>query len=266
MFQPSFIDSHAHISQGDYSEDQSLMIQRCKQNNVLAIIDNADSLESFDFVLKTHNTYPDYVYSALGIHPEFSGNDDEYISKAINIIKSNKDSVVAIGECGLDFHYLLGTSKEREMAVFEKMAILAKELNKPLIVHSREAFDETYDILKKIKPQKIDFHCYCYGIEEIEKLSSLNLDIRFGFNGILTFKNSKELQHVFLQVPEDKLMLETDSPCLAPTPYRGKRNEPSYLKLIFSKMVELKGISDNCNKIERFSSLLIRNTKDFYGI
>lgn len=258
-------DSHAHLSLQDYEEDLEEVLQRASSNNVAYIVNNADSLESFEEVLKSKSKYPSLILIALGIQPEYSGRGEDYISEAIRQIKSNINKMDAIGECGLDFHYLQGTSKEDEIKVFKQMTKLSKEYDKPLIVHSREAFEETYKVIASILPRRVDFHCYSYGKDELRKLLSLPIDIRFAFNGIVTFKHSEELQETLKEVPIERLLLETDSPCLTPVPYRGKRNEPAYLTYVFEKICELKGITSEAKK-EEFANFIFDNSLKFFGI
>ncbi len=260
-----YIDSHAHLSQGDYALDLDETINKAVRNDVIHIIDNTDSLDSFENVLNTKKIYPNIIKAAIGIHPEFSGKGEDYLNTAIDFITSHIDQIDAIGECGLDYHYLNGTSKEDELNTFRAMASIAKKYSKPLVVHSREAFDDTYSILKEIRPDKIQLHCFCYSKEEAKQLIDLGLNIKFSFGGVLTFKNSAINQEAMLSIPEDMLMLETDSPCLSPMPYRGKRNEPSYIPLIFDKICSLK----NLKSFEERNSLadkLYKNTMDFFEV
>lgn len=258
-------DSHAHLSEGEFDSDLDEAMNRASANNVKYIVNNADSLESFKGVLESKERFPSSILIALGIQPEYSGKGKEYIEEAVRQIRLNIDKIDAIGECGLDFHYLDGTSKEDEIDVFRKMTELAKEYDKPLIVHSREAFNETYEIISSILPRRVDFHCYSYGKEELKKLLALPIDIRFAFNGILTFKHSENLQETLKEVPLEKLLLETDSPCLTPVPFRGKRNEPSYLTYVFNKVCELKEINEEREK-EELSETIFKNSLDFFEI
>lgn len=260
-----YFDSHAHISYNDYSADEESMIKRSLNNDVTHIMSNADALESFDMILSTKRKYPSVCHAAVGVHPEFSGRGKEYIDKAIEFIRFNKDEIDAIGECGLDYHYLDGTTKEEEMNTFRRMAVLANELDKPLVVHSREAFEDTYAILRDVLPRRIQLHCYCYGEEEARAFLRLKSKVMFSFGGVLTFKNSIPNQKAFLSIPIDSIMLETDSPCLAPVPYRGKRNEPSYIPLIFNKMCSLLNLNEYEQR-ERLADKIYRNTMDFFGL
>lgn len=261
----NFFDSHAHISYNDYQQDEVEMIKRTMNNDVMHIMNNADSLESFDIILDRKKNYPSFSFAALGLHPEFSGKGDEYLNESMDYILQHKDEIDAIGECGLDFHYLMGTSKENEIKVFRSMANLAKELDKPLVVHSREAFEETYEILKEVMPQRIQLHCYSYGKKEADLFLSLESKIMFSFNGVLTFKNAIENQQTLLSLPIDSIMLETDSPCLAPVPYRGKRNEPSYIPLIFDKVCSLMNLNEYEQR-EALADRIYRSTMDFFEL
>lgn len=255
-------DSHAHLSEGDFTEDLEAVLKKAKENGIVRIVDNADSFETFDAVLENKKKHPELL-AAVGIHPEFASADKEKKEEVFRFVEERIEKIDAIGECGLDYHYLQGTSIEDQNLMFSSMLDLAVRFDKPIVVHSREAYDDTLLSLKEKRPSKVDLHCFSYEVEEVKTLLSLPCDIRFGFNGILTFKNAEAVQRTFLAVPEDRLLLETDSPCLAPVPHRGKRNEPSFLTLVFEKMCSLKGYVTGEEK-RAFAERLERNFFEFF--
>ena len=191
------------------------------------------------------------IYGAYGIHPHEASTDIVTKEEIIKNVNSN-EKIIAIGESGLDFYYN-HSSKDKQISSFKSHIEASINLNVPIIVHSRNAEKETFDILndyKKSKP-KILMHCFTGSSDFANKLLTLNS--YFSASGIITFKNSLELQETFKFIPNDKLLIETDSPYLAPVPFRGKKNEPSLVKYTAQKLADIKGVS-NENLINSTSS------------
>ena len=190
------------------------------------------------------------IYGTCGIHPHETSKDIVTKEEIIKNVKNNK-KIIAIGESGLDFYYN-HSDRTNQITSFKTHIEASIELNIPIIVHSRNAENETYDILKnytKYKP-KILMHCFTGSSEFAYKL--LTLDSYFSASGIITFKNSNDLRDTFKIIPNDKLLIETDSPYLAPIPHRGKNNEPSYIKHTLEKLAQIKNVETS--SIEKITS------------
>lgn len=190
-------------------------------------------------VLELVNKYPN-VYGTLGIHPEEADNDYN-----LNIILDNIDNnkIVAIGEIGLDYHYIKD-NKEKQQELFIKQLDIATKYNKPVVVHSREAISDTYDILSRYN-LKGTIHCFSSTTEMALKF--IDLGYKIGVGGVLTFKNGKKLQEVVNNIDIEDILLETDSPYISPEPFRGRENKPKNVYYVAMKLAELKG--SNVNEI-----------------
>ena len=249
------IDTHSHLLDDVFKDDLLDCIERCKKNNINKIV-----LVGFDRL--TNNRAQelakkyDIFYPTAGIHPEevIDLNDLSYLEEYIN---SNK--VVAIGECGLDYHW----SKDKielQKVIFEGQIKMAIKYNLPLIIHSRDAIQDTYDILEKYKGQvRGVMHCYSGSLEMAYRF--LDLGFYIGLDGPVTFKNAKEPKRVASSIPLDRLLLETDCPWMTPTPFRGKRNESSYLVYIASEIAKLRNIS-----IKEVEEATDRNAEKLFNI
>lgn len=249
-----FTDSHAHITKEFYDDIESV-IKNAKDNNVNRIIIDADSISSCYEVLEISSKY-DNVYCCLGVHPE---NVDEDLSELDRIVEANKDNpkFIAIGEIGLDYYWTKET-KEKQHEMLRHQMQLAKKYNRPVIIHSREATKDTIDILREYPEVIGDIHCFSGSLETAEIY--LKLGYYIGVGGVLTFKNAN-IKDVIVKLPLDRLLLETDSPFLAPTPKRGETNEPANIPLIANFLANLKGIS-----IEEVSKQTENNINKLFNI
>ena len=252
------IDSHCHLDQEPLINQISEVINRSKNVGVEKILTISTSFDSFSKILDIIKLDP-IIYGTFGIHPHETDKNFTNSKAIVENIGKNK-KLIGIGETGLDFYYN-NSHKDKQINSFKSHIEAAIELNLPVIVHSRNAENETYEILNlyKKKNPKILMHCFTGSKKFAESL--LNFNILFSASGIITFKNSKELQNTFMQIPNNKLLIETDSPFLAPEPMRGKKNEPSFIKYTANKLAELKNISlKNLNKIltENFNSLFFK--------
>lgn len=229
------VDTHCHIFK-EYYDDIDLVIKRAKNVGVGMIIVNGYNMVSNKEVLELVKKY-DIVYGALGIQPEEIG---DYTDDNLNFITKhiNDDKIIAVGEIGLDYHYDIDRDKQKEL--FKKQLNIAKKYNKPVIIHSRDCIQETYDILKEFHIKGI-MHCYSGSVEMAHKF--INLGFLLGIGGISTFKNARKLIDVIREIDLEYIVLETDSPYLTPEPYRGKKNEPAYLKFILEKICKIKDLS-----------------------
>ena len=233
------IDSHCHLDQSPLYENLSEVIKRSKDIGIEKILTISTTNYSYLNILKIIEFDP-IIYGTFGIHPHET--DKELVSKneIIDKIKFNK-KVIGVGETGLDFYYN-NSNKKNQILSFETHIEAALELKIPLIVHSRNAEKETFEILSEYRNKnlKILMHCFTGSQKFAEKLYKFNTF--FSASGIITFNNSTELQNTFKSIDENNLLIETDSPFLAPSPLRGKKNEPSYIKYTLDKLAELKGL------------------------
>ncbi len=234
------IDSHCHLDHEPLFNNLKEVILRSKDSGVKKLLTICTTLKSFENILNIIKT-DEIIFGTFGIHPHETKNN--LISKKIIIsnVRNNK-KIIGVGETGLDFYYN-HSNKKIQIDSFNKHVDSAIELGIPIIVHSRNAEDETYEILKnfKNKKPKILMHCFTGSNEFSKKLNELNA--YFSASGIITFNNSNDLQNTFKNIPEDKLLIETDSPFLAPMPMRGKKNEPSFIKHTTEKLANLRNLS-----------------------
>ena len=233
------IDSHCHLDHEPLLSDLENIIRRSKAVGIKKLLTISTSIESFSRV-KEIVKKDEIIYGTIGIHPHETNNDivnSEFIEKSL---KENK-KIIGIGETGLDFFYN-NSDKDKQLNSFKIHIEAALKTNVPLIIHSREAEEETFNILNEYKDQnlKILMHCFTGSKKFAKKL--LEFNTFFSASGIITFKNSKELQETFKFLPSDKILIETDSPFLAPVPNRGKKNEPSFINFTVAKLAEIRNI------------------------
>lgn len=226
-----YIDTHCHLDG----------IEKTRRDEIVNSVDGSIIISGYDNysnkeVIELINEYGK-AYGTIGIHP------DEVMVNSLdeleNLLKDSK--IVGIGEIGLDYHY--GKDNiEKQKEYFIKQIEIARKYNLPIVVHSRDAAQDTYNILKEYaSDMKIVMHCFSYSLEMAKKF--LELNIKFGIGGVVTFKNSKNLVEVVKEIPLEYFVLETDSPWLTPEPFRGKLNEPKNIPIIAEKIAEIKEIS-----------------------
>lgn len=235
------VDSHCHIDFNDFEDDIEEIIQRMKDSGVTAALNAGNGLEDFENQLKLSNKYP-FIYTAVGVHPH---NADEYTNvTAEDLIANTKHKkVVGIGECGLDYYYDY-SAKDNQIRLFKEHIKAAQETELPLIIHTREADDDTISILDEMykqKPFSGEIHCF----SSSKELADFALSIGFyiSASGIITFNKSGDLRDIFETIPNERLLVETDSPFLAPIPLRGHRNEPANVKYVAEKLAQIKNMS-----------------------
>lgn len=232
-----YIDTHCHMVK-EYYDDMDKYVSNCILNNVKKIIVNATDKKSCLEVLELVKKY-DIVYGALGFHPteldEVSEEDFDWLEEVIN-----NDKIVAIGEIGLDYHYD-NTDKEKQICFFKRQLEIAVKYNKPIIVHTRDSIQDTYDILKKYNVKGV-IHCYSGSLEMAREFIKLGYYI--GIGGISTFKNASNIINVIKNIDLEYIVLETDSPYLTPEPYRKYKNESMYIPLISKKISEIKEVEE----------------------
>ena len=234
------IDSHCHLDHEPLLSDLANVIQRSKEVGIEKLLTISTSFESFSRVKDLINK-DEMIYGTIGIHPHESSKDI-ITSKQIIENLSENSKIIGIGETGLDFYYN-NSEKDKQIASFKEHIKASAKTKMPLIVHSRNAEIETFEILNEYKNEhiKILMHCFTGSKEFSEKLLSLNS--YFSASGIITFKNSIDLQETFKSIPSENILIETDSPFLAPVPNRGKKNEPSFIDFTAAKLAQIKNIS-----------------------
>lgn len=255
------IDSHAHLVKEFFADDQQLVIDNMNAANVKQIINPGVDLKSIPELIDLADRHKN-IYIGLGLHPHQA---NEWDKSSCQIIEShiNHPKVVAIGECGLDFFYN-NSPKEIQISTLKEQLKIAHKYNKPVIIHCRDAWEELFDILANgPKPIKGVLHCFTGSDKVVEQLKELDKDIDFyvSFSGILTFPKAQEIQAAAKVVDDNKLLVETDCPFLAPHPMRGKRNEPAYVWYTAEKLAELRN-----QTLEEIAALCTQNAQRLFGL
>ena len=234
------IDSHCHLDHEPLISDLSNVIKRSKEVGIEKLLTISTSFESFSKI-KEIVKKDEIIYGTVGIHPHETNDNIITSSMIVEYIKDNS-KIIGIGETGLDFYYN-NSDKKKQISSFKEHIKASIDTNFALIIHSRNAEEETYEILKEYEKYnlKILMHCFTGSKEFADKLNTLNA--YFSASGIITFKNAVDLQETFKSLPLEKILIETDSPFLAPVPYRGKKNEPSFINFTAAKLAEIKEIS-----------------------
>ncbi|MBD2848325.1 TatD family hydrolase [Paenibacillus sp. IB182496] len=246
-------DTHAHLDSHKFDADREEAIARARAAGVERIINVGFNRETIPSTMELIDTYP-FMYAAIGWHPtdthEMKPEDLTWIAELCR-----HEKVVAIGEIGLDYHW--DTSpKEVQQQAFREQIRLARSLDKPIVIHNRDAHEDVVRILKEEHAETIGGVMHCFsGSWEIAKMC-LDLNFFISFGGPLTFKNARVPKEVMKRVPIDRMLIETDAPYLAPHPYRGKRNEPAYVSLVAQTAAEIKGKS-----VEEISKITFQNAE-----
>lgn len=251
-------DTHTHYDDSEFDSDRELVLADLKNHHIGTVVNVSSSLASIKTTLDLTKKY-DFIYGTVGVHPSETGELTEE-SFAYLQEQAKQEKIVAIGEIGLDYHW-----KEPDKAIqktwFLRQLSLAKELDMPFIIHSRDAAEDTFDMIKSEYPngQNGVIHCFSYSKEIAKKY--LTMGFYLGVGGVITFQNSKKLKEVVEYMPLSQLLLETDCPYLAPVPYRGKRNFSGYLSYVIEKIAKLKNIS-----VETVIETTTGNAKKFYRL
>ncbi|MDA1331766.1 MAG: TatD family hydrolase [Proteobacteria bacterium] len=232
------VDSHCHINFPELSEDIEGLIRRMEENNVCKALCVSVELEKFPDILGLATRYPT-IFASVGVHPDHQDCEEPTVEQLVTL--SNHPKVVAIGETGLDYFRTKGdTEWQRER--FRVHINAAKITQKPLIIHTREAGSDTLDVLREQGQGQVRGVMHCFTETMPFALASIELGFFISFSGILTFKNAEEIRTVAKEIPIEYIMVETDSPYLAPMPYRGKTNEPSYVRFVLEELARVKGL------------------------
>ena len=252
----SFIDTHCHLDKLDSTPEEA--VKQAKKEGVETMITISVDKESFDFVSNTVKRFNN-VYGTLGLHPHSASEFSSSLEHSIRKLAQGNDKMIAIGETGLDYHYMNSSAEDQQFA-FKKQLQIAVNLNLPVVLHSREAEADTISILKEISIPSLGVaHSFTSSFKMARSL--LDMGWYLGINGIVTFKNAQDLREIVRWIPLDKLLLETDSPFLAPVPFRGAPNRPSYIPVIASFIAELRKIP-----LEDLAEKTSQNAQRLFGI
>ncbi|MCR5704923.1 MAG: TatD family hydrolase [Eubacterium sp.] len=250
-------DTHAHYDDEAFDEDREKLLERMQNRGVEYIVNVGASIASCKSTIGLTRRFP-YVYGALGIHPNDIGDltEEDYAWLERSIYKPK---IVAVGEIGLDYHW--NENREEQIAAFERQIAIAREAEMPIIIHSRDAAQDTYDVMKAQKAEELGgvVHCFSYGKEMAEKF--MDMGFYLGIGGVVTFKNARKIQEVVEYMPMEKMLLETDCPYMTPEPNRGKRNDSFNLPYVVNKIAEIKNLSP-----AEVIHITSENAKDLYRI
>jgi len=242
----TLFDTHAHYDSRQFHSDRDQVLSALPGQGVELVVNPGCDLASSQTAVELAERYP-FVYAAVGVHPEDCGDwEDGHIDRLRALAAQPK--VVAVGEIGLDYYWPENPPKELQKRVFRAQLALAGELDLPAIVHDREAHGDCLDIVREFPRTRGVFHCFSGSAEMAMELVKLGWMI--SFTGVLTYKNARKAVEAAQAVPLDRIMIETDSPYMAPVPHRGKRNHSGYVGLICQRLADLKGITpDECSRI-----------------
>ena len=249
-------DTHAHYTDESFDEDREEVIDSMNPSGVGLIMNSSCDEASSAFAVELANKYP-FIYASVGWHP--------HDAKTFNADSADKirewcknPKVKAVGEIGLDYYYDL-SERDVQQEVFKLQMTLAKELDKPVVIHDRDAHEDCMKIIRQFPDVRGEFHCYSGSAEMAKEI--LKRGWYLGFNGVITFKNARKSIEVVEMCPLDRILIETDSPYLTPVPHRGKRNDSRYLPFVIEKISEIKNISK-----EEVEEVTFNNGKRFFGI
>lgn len=251
----NIFDSHAHYDDSRFDGDRESVLAQLPQKGVCGVMNSASDLKSSQAGLELSRKYP-YIWFSAGVHPHEAQNaEGDYLIKLESLLKQPK--CVALGEIGLDYYYDLSPRDVQRM-VFKQQLELAVELNVPVVVHDREAHGETLELLRKYRPRGV-VHCFSGSAEMASELVKLGMYI--GFTGVVTFKNAKKPLEAAAVVPDDRLLIETDCPYMAPEPNRGKRCDSSMLIYTAQALAQARGAQP-----QHIFDITFRNAKNLYEI
>ena len=235
-------ETHAHYDDRRFDEDRDMLLKGMKENGIGNIINSGASVDSTRMTIALAKTYPN-VYAAVGVHPsEIEEMNDAFLDWMKEQAKWEK--TVAIGEIGLDYYWEKDKeAQENQRYWFARQLQLAKQVNLPVIVHSRDAAEDTMQVMKENGASEIQGVIHCYSYSKQMALEFIKMGYYIGVGGVITFKNAKKLVETVEAIPLERILIETDCPYLAPEPYRGKRNSSLYLPYVVEKIAEIKGVS-----------------------
>lgn len=251
-------DTHCHLYDTAYDADRPAVLERARAAGIGRMLCPATDRQSSEACVELARHY-DGIYAAVGIHPQEAGRVQPGDIEAIRRMAEQEPFVVAIGEVGLDYHYDT-PARDTQKEIFIEMIGLARDLDLPIDIHDREAHGDTMEILRRYgKGLRGVFHCYSGSLEMTTEL--IRMGFYFGFTGTVVFPNSKRAKQVASRIPMERLLIETDSPYLTPPPYRGRRNEPAYVRYVAEEIARLRGLD-----VEYVTSQTTANGLQVFGI
>lgn len=254
----TLIDTHSHIYSVEFGDDSDRIIQNAEKESVTKILMPAIDSGTHAAMLRLEASYPDLCRSMMGLHP---CSVLEKYDEELRVVEGflGQKTFIAIGETGLDFYWDL-QFKDLQYIAFQRQIDWAKELNIPIVIHSRNSTDECIELIRKNRSPRLRgvFHCFSGTVEQAQQI--MDLEFYLGIGGVVTFKNSG-LDKVLAQIGTDYLLLETDAPYLAPVPFRGKRNEPAYLRYIVQKLSDVKEMA-----VEELAAITTRNAESLFAL
>lgn len=252
------IDSHAHLYDRRYNRDRDRLIKNLEKDGVELVINNAENIKTSIECINLAQKYPN-MYATVGFHPHNAKQVDDVAIESLRSLAA-KDKVVAIGEIGLDFYRDL-SPRDVQREAFKKQLDLAKELDLPVTIHSRDASQECFDMVKEAQDGTLRGVMHCYSDSPEMAKDYIDLGFYISLAGPVTYRNARSPKETARVVPLDRLMIETDAPWLTPEPNRGKRNEPAYIRHTAAEIAEIKGVS-----FSELAEATTKNVKDLFGI
>lgn len=264
-------DTHAHYDDEAFDLDREELLTSLAAAGIGAVVNIGASLSTTANSVELAKKYP-WIYATAGVHPhdvdELTDDSMKWLSEV-----SRHEKVVAVGEIGLDYHYD-DIDREQQKYWFERQLLLAQEVNKPVVIHTRDAAQDTLDMMRSDAAKGLGgiIHCFPFGAELAREY--LNMGYYLGIGGVVTFKNGKKTKEAVAYAPLERIVLETDCPYLAPTPFRGKRNDSTLLKLVISEIAQIKGVSEaevervtweNAMKVYQLGTMVNREERTDYG-
>ena len=250
-------DTHAHYDDERFDGDREALLAGMPEKNVGLIVNPGCDIPSSRTAVALAESF-DFVYAAVGIHPENCGDFAPGMIDRLRQMAKNP-RVVAIGEIGLDYYWAENPPRELQQEVLRRQLRLAEELGLPVIIHDRDAHGDTLEMVREFPQVRGVFHCFAGSVEMAREL--IKMGWMLSFNGAVTFKNAKKAPEVIAEVPLEKLMIETDAPYLTPVPHRGERNDSSYVRLVAEKIAQIKGLTP-----EEVEKATWENGRRFFGV
>ena len=252
------IDTHAHLDDARYDPDREAMIARAREAGVQTFVTVGCDLATSDAAVALADQHA-FIYAAVGVHPhEVKSIADDWYDELRRLARHPK--VVAYGEIGLDYHYN-HSPPDMQRRRFREQVCLAREIGRPIIIHTREAQDDTIAILREEEAGEVGGVFHCFSGDAWLARDALDLGFYLSFSGVITFQNATMLRDIVKTVPLDRILVETDCPYLTPAPHRGKRNEPAFVAFVANKVAELKGLT-----VEEAAEQTTRNAKRLFKI
>ena len=255
-----FVDTHTHLFVEEFNDDRAAVVERAIEAGVTKLCLPCITSESIAPIMAMCESHPGVCFPMVGLHPTEIGDDYAHQLQTMRALLDSNDKIIAVGEVGIDLYWDT-TYRDRQIEVFETQIAWAREKQLPLVIHSRNAPDDLYDTLVRCNAQDLTgvFHCFSGDVAEMQRLSAFE-GFMFGIGGVVTYKKST-LPEVVAALPLERILLETDSPYLAPVPRRGKRNESSYIPYIAERVAEIHNTT-----VERVAAVTTANAERLFAI